>query len=53
MWKCEGNENEIILGGFNITMGKMDKDCGKKTQRLYRCRSKGPRYRVYTDIKFA
>ena len=29
--KCEGNENKIILGDFNITMDKMDRDHGNKT----------------------
>ena len=43
--KCEGNENKIILGGFNITMDKMDSDGGNKTQRLCRCSSK---FRGYT-----
>ena len=37
--KNEGNENEIILGDFNCTMDKMDRDGGNKTQRLYRCHS--------------
>ena len=37
--KCEGNENKIILGDFNITMNKMDRDGVNET---YRCRSKGP-----------
>ena len=37
--KCEGNENKIILGDFNITMDKMDRHGGNET---YRCRSKGP-----------
>ena len=27
----------IILGDFNYTMNKMDKDGENKTQRLYRC----------------
>ena len=35
--KCEGNENKIILGDFNITMDKIDRDGGNET-----CRSKGP-----------
>ena len=29
--KCEGNENKIILGDFNITMDKMDSDSGNET----------------------
>ena len=48
--KCEGNENKIILGDFNITMDKMDRDSGNKTQRLYRCRSKDPGYTGSTLI---
>ena len=40
--KCEGNKNKIILGDFNITMDKIDRDSRNKTQRLYRCCSKGP-----------
>ena len=49
--KCEGNENKIILGDFNITMDKMDRDGGNKTQRLCRCCSKGPGYTESTLIK--
>ena len=48
--KCERNENKIILGDFNIAMDKMDRDSGNKTQRLYRCRSKGPGYTGSTLI---
>ena len=33
----EGNENKIILGDFNITIDKMDRDGGNET-----CRSKAP-----------
>ena len=52
--KYEGNENKIILGDVNITMDKMDRDGENKTQRLYRCCSRGLVYiRVYTYIKFA
>ena len=29
--KCEGNENKIILGDFNNTMDKMDRDGGNET----------------------
>ena len=47
--KCEGNESKIIFGDFNITMDKMDRDGGNKTQRLYRC-SKGPGYAESTLI---
>ena len=42
--KCEGNENKIIFGDFNITMGKMDRDARNKTQRLCSCCSKGSGY---------
>ena len=48
--KWEGNENKIIIGDFNITMDKMDRDGRNKTQRLYRCRSKGPGYTGSTLI---
>ena len=34
--KNEGNENEIILGDFNCTMDKMERDDRNKT--IYRCR---------------
>ena len=36
--KNNRNENKIILGEFNCTMDKMDKDGGNKTERIYRCR---------------
>ena len=42
--KCDGNENKIILGDFNITMDKIGRNGANKTQRLYRCYSKGPGY---------
>ena len=48
--KCEGNGNKIILGDFNITMDKTYRDGGNKTQRLYRCRSKGAGYTGSTLI---
>ena len=48
--KSERNENKIILGDFNITMDKMDKDGGNKTQRRYKFRSKGPGYTGSTLI---
>ena len=48
--KCEENENKILLGDFNNTMGIMDRDGGNKTQRLYRYRSKGPGYTGSTMI---
>ena len=44
--KCEGNKNKIILGDFNITMDKMDRNGGNET-----CRSKGPGFIL--NIKFA
>ena len=34
--KNEGNENKIILGDFNCTMDKMDRDSENKIQRVYR-----------------
>ena len=37
--KNEGDKNTIILGQFNFTMDKKDRDDGNKTQRLYRYRS--------------
>ena len=33
--KNEGNENKIILGNFNSTMDKMEKD--DRNKRLYKC----------------
>ena len=48
--KCEGNENKIIFGDFNITMRKMDRDARNKTQRLCSCRSKGSGYTGSTLI---
>ena len=39
--KCEGNENKISLGDFNIAIGIVDRDAGNKTQRFYWSRSKG------------
>ena len=35
--KNEGNENKIILGDFNGTVGNMDRNGENKTQTLYRC----------------
>ena len=29
--RCEGNENKIVLEGFNVTMDKMDRDGGNET----------------------
>ena len=37
--KSEGNESKIILGNFNCTMDKVDRNGGNKTQRVYRCGS--------------
>ena len=34
--KNEENENKIILGDFNCSMGKVDRDGENKTQKLYR-----------------
>ena len=39
--KNKENENRIILGDFNCTMGKMDKDGENKTQKLYRLGASG------------
>ena len=33
--KCERNENKILLGDFNITIGIVDRDGGNKSQRFY------------------
>ena len=42
IWKInEGNEKKILLGDFSITIDKMDRDGGNKTQRLYGYHSKG------------
>ena len=32
--KNEGNKNKMILGDFNCTMDKMDRDGGNKTQNF-------------------
>ena len=32
--KNKGNEPKIILGDFNCTMHKMDRNGGNKTQRI-------------------
>ena len=34
--KNEGNEDKIILGGFNCLMDKIDRDGENNTQRLYK-----------------
>ena len=34
--KNKSNENKIILGGFNSSMNKMNRDDGNVTQRIYR-----------------
>ena len=40
--KNKGNENKLIIGDFNCTMDKMDRDGGNKNyeevRRTYRCR---------------
>ena len=51
--KCEGNENKIVLGDFNITIGIMDRDDGKKTKTLLRSFQRSTIYRIYTDTKIA
>ena len=51
IWKInEGNENKILLGDFNITIYKMDRDGGNNTKTL---QISFQRSRVYTDIKIA
>ena len=37
--RTQENENNIILGGFNCTMDKIDRDDRNKIQKTYRCRS--------------
>ena len=32
--KNEGNENKIIIGDFNCTLDKIERDCGNKIQTL-------------------
>ena len=32
--KNKGNENKVILGDFDCTMDKMERDAGNKTQSL-------------------
>ena len=44
--KSGGNGSKIILGDFNCSMDKMDRDGGKKTQKGYGCGSK------YSHSKF-
>ena len=48
--KYEENENKITLEDVNITMDKMDRDGGNKTQKLHRRCSKGPGYTGSTLI---
>ena len=38
-YKNDENENKLLLGDFNCTMDKINRDGGNKTQRLYRHRS--------------
>ena len=45
----EKNEIKIILGDFNCTMVKMDKDGENKTQRLHRCCSNYALSRLIVD----
>ena len=49
--KNEGNENKIILGDFNCTMDKMDRDGRNKKQRIYRCCSNYPLSKHFGDIE--
>ena len=35
--KNKGNENKIILGDFNCTIYKIERDSGNKTQTLWSC----------------
>ena len=49
--KSEGNKNKILLGDFNCTMDKMDRDGRNKTQRIYRCCSNYPLSKHFRDIK--
>ena len=44
-----GNDNKIILGDFNCTMDKMDRDDRNKTQRIYRCRSNNALSKLIVD----
>lgn len=34
----QGNENKLILRNFNCTISNMDRDDGRRTQKLYGCR---------------
>ena len=45
----EGIENKIILGDFNCTVDKMDRDGENKTQRLYRCCSNYAQSKLTVD----
>ena len=36
--KNKGNEKKVLLGHFNCTTDKMNRDSGNGTQRIYRCR---------------
>ena len=47
--RTQENENNIILGGFNCTMDKIDRDDGNKIQRTYRCRSNFALYKLIVD----
>ena len=38
-YKNDENENKLLLGDFNCTMDKINRDGGNKTQRLHRHRS--------------
>ena len=50
--KTEGNENKIIIGDFNCTLEKIDRDEGNKTQKRYRCHSLFALSKVIMDNGF-
>ena len=47
--KTEGNENKILLGDFNCTLDKIDRDEGNKTRKLYRCHSNFALSKIVVD----
>ena len=51
--KSEGKRNKIILGDFNCTVDKIDRDGGNKTQRLcrYVCNCALPKIIVSNGIE--
>ena len=50
--KNEVNENKAILGDFNCTMNKMERDGENKTQRLYRSCSNYALSKLIVDNMF-